>query len=95
MSNWKDFPASGSTSDITQRPDMPLYLLKRDDSWIGYDEYVGFVVRAESEEQAREIVSKTNGQEGGKTWLDASKASCDLIDQAGSPGIILDSFNAG
>lgn len=74
---------------------MPLYLLKRPDKDIRYDEYCGFVVRAPDEGSARFIVSNSTGREGGQTWLDASKASCELIAPEGEAGVILDSFNAG
>lgn len=76
-------------------PDMPLYLLKRPDKDIGYDEYCGFVVRAPDEGSARFIVSNSTGCEGGMTWMDTTKSSCELIDPNGEDGLILESFNAG
>lgn len=68
---------------------MKLWLLTRiDDSKIGYDEYLGFVVRAETEEEARKISRYAIDDEYAQ-WL------CKEITVEGDPEVILDSFNAG
>jgi hypothetical protein len=70
-----------------------LYHLDRiyDDQW-GYDEYDGFVIRAETEHRAREIaVAKSE-----ESWFgDPTKSTCVVLDADGEEGIILASFMAG
>ena len=74
---------------------MKLWLLERDAGLIGYDEYDSFVVRAETESQARGFARKRGADEGGDTWLDHNLVSCVPLQQGGDIGIILGSFNAG
>jgi len=73
---------------------MNLYYLERKDA-CGYDESLGFVVRAETPRHARELCSKQAGDEGAAAWLSTTRTSCRHLDDAGSPKIILRSFNAG
>ena len=72
-----------------------LYLLKRSDpNDVGYDEYEGFVIVAETENRARMMAQD---KEHHKDWLgDGCKVeilSADLWDN--KPRIVLSSFNAG
>lgn len=61
-----------------------------------YDENQGFVVRAETEQQAREIASKRLfGDEDPEMWLYARFSSCVEITLDGSPEIILVDYLAG
>ena len=73
-----------------------LYLLRRTDD-IGYDEYVGFIVRASSDKEAREFVikSKPGSDENDETWRNPAFSTCTEIQASGEEKIILSSFNAG
>jgi len=69
-----------------------VYLLER----IGgtdYDEAAGFVVVAESAEDARQQAAEQAGDEGGATWLAPSRSTCEVVNL--SPGIVLRDFRAG
>lgn len=68
-----------------------LFLLTRED--FDYDEAAGFVVRAESEDKAREIAARHAGDEGKQVWL--LKAKCTEVKASGRSGIILRSFRHG
>jgi len=59
----------------------------------GYDTYDAHVVRAETEEAARNMVPA--GYEGRQTWLDLSKSTCVGIKDDGVAGVLISSFNAG
>lgn len=75
---------------------MNIYLLERKGS-IGYDEYYGFVICANSEQRAREIANVRHSDEG-KIWNDREKVKVEEVGTAyalAEEGIILDSFNAG
>lgn len=77
---------------------MNLWLLKRTTEDTGYDEFLGFVVAAESEERCRALVSESSyGDEGKATWLDPSQSRATQIGTAAQAEerIILDSFQAG
>jgi hypothetical protein len=71
-----------------------LYLVKRLDH-AGYDEYVGFVVRAKNKDEAIKLC-----QEWGTPYEDINEdfrpenVTVEVIDINGESGIILDSFNA-
>jgi hypothetical protein len=73
---------------------MKLFLLKRDGSDIGYDQYDSFVIIAKNEEEARNIADNSCGDEG-RIWNNKDLVSCDIILPKGSSGIISSSFNAG
>lgn len=70
-----------------------IYQLIRTD-YVGYDEYLGKVIRAESEQEAREIANQDTGDEG-KLWTDPTKVACSLVEPQGASGEILGAFNAG
>ena len=76
---------------------MKLWLLKRTTEDPGWDEYLGFVVRALDDEEARRIASEyTNGDEGKQTWMDPSQVRCEYLGEGpGDGGVVLDSFMAG
>ena len=59
----------------------------------GYDTYDAHVVRAETEEDARDMVP--TGFEGRQTWLELSKSTCVEINDDGVAGVVISSFNAG
>lgn len=61
-----------------------------DDSRDGYcDCFLAFVIRAETEGQARAIAyAERDGNPNG-TWLDPSKSTCEEVTIEGEPGVIL------
>lgn len=74
---------------------MKLYLLERDDPDYGWDIYLGFVIAADSEEEALEI----SINEGGDDWKTSDNhIEIKELGYAGydiEKGIIMDSFLAG
>lgn len=75
---------------------MKLWLITRDadlDMRGTYDCYHGFVVRAVSEQAAREFAMNAHADEGELVWL--TTARCVKLPQAGYPGIILADYHAG
>ena len=74
---------------------MKLYKLHRkNDDW-GWDEASGFVIRAESEHQARAIAAANSGGEGASTWTDPQFSRCEILQPDGEAGIVLRDFCAG
>jgi hypothetical protein len=90
---------------------LPLYLIERVDR-VGYDEACGFVVAAENEDVVRVLLSSPSdadeeessyntlhaGDEGVATWLDPTKAVCELIAHDSvydEPRIVMKDFRAG
>lgn len=58
-----------------------------------YDKTLGFVVRAETEQDARQIADENGMEEnrGGKhPWLDAALSTCEELTADGEPGMILE-----
>lgn len=77
---------------------MKLWLLKRPEDccgWdrCGWDEARGFVVRAETEAEARALAAKERGDEPESVWL--VDADVTELKAKGSAGVILCDFNAG
>jgi len=74
---------------------MRIYLI--DFNECGYDEYDGFVVRAENEDEAIRIIKKKHGDENKKWGLIDWKGGYKIIDITDKTerAIILGSFNAG
>jgi len=73
---------------------MNLYLIDRI-GHVGYDEFDGFVIAAESETEARSLC---NQADEGDIWGNQLDATCELIGTAKdgtNKGVILESFNAG
>ena len=75
---------------------MELWLLSRPEEKVTYDQYGGFIIRAETEAEARKIAFDAHDRAGYffKTWVDAD-ATCTIVTPEGDPGIILSDFNAG
>ena len=82
-------------------------LPKGDDPWEPwYDKAFGFVVRAETEEEARKFAHEEAGDEnrgtflGGKTadtnspWLEAKYSTCVELPTEGEAGVVLQDFHA-
>ena len=72
---------------------MKIFKLHRLDK-VDWDEYKGFVIRAEDEISARVIAGQQDSYHKSR-WIDHKQTSCEEITQEGDPGVILDSFNAG
>jgi hypothetical protein len=68
------------------------------DRW--YDTTDAFVIRADSEEEARAMTKKNAGDEveynkGKNPWLDPGLTSCVELTLDGEPTVVIYSFNAG
>ncbi len=72
---------------------MQLYLLTRTED-ADYDEFIGMVIRANNEEQARGLANRASREEG-EIWGDSSLVDCSPITAKGVAKIILFSFKAG
>lgn len=77
---------------------MKLWLLEKIEpgfagKYWSYDCYYAHVVRAETEEQARNMVPC--GDEGKQAWLDLSLTTCAELTADGEPGVIISDFSAG
>lgn len=73
---------------------MKLFLLERQGPEWFYDENNAFVIRAEHEEQARQLAAYRACDEGPDVWLNPVGTSCEEIDIQGSAGIILQDYRA-
>lgn len=80
---------------MTKHIKMRLWLLKREKMRPYYDVADGFIVRAETEDDARKIASLDAGDEGNTTWLSAKYSSCEPLSEIGPAQSILRDFNAG
>ena len=78
-------------TELKKKEADKLYLLRQVNP-VGYDEYVGFVVRASSEEEARSLCKRADE---GDIWSDPKLTTCEEIPLVGEAEIILESFNAG
>ena len=77
---------------------MKLYLLERNafqPAMVIYDCNNGFVIRADTEQRAREIASQQQGDEGRSTWLDPKLSSCRELSADGPEQVVIRDFNAG
>ena len=79
---------------------MKLWLLQRLDARFGYDETQGFVVVAETEDEARKIAQKNGGDEtawDSPFWTDSEMTTCRELRAEHFPEakIILRDFSAG
>ena len=75
---------------------MKLYYLSRNPNRVDYDQHFGFVIRAESEADARLLASKECGREfEQECWLDKNQTSIEELLADGKQEIIVSDFNAG
>ena len=73
---------------------MKIWILKRKKGQkIGWDEYLGFIVRADTAKQAREIALKEYGRGGHEYEIETMTVR--EVKVAGKANVIMDSFNAG
>lgn len=61
----------------------------------GWDEYTGFIVRAEHETEARQIAFNYTSGWNDQDWLSRDYATCVEVDKHGPPEVIMSSYNAG
>lgn len=87
---------------------MKLWLLKpKDDNYVAwnpwYDKAFGFVVRAETEERARQLANDKGGDEvgkisnttyrtGGDPWLDPKQSTCEELTTDGDEEVVLEDY---
>lgn len=72
---------------------MKLYLLTPVSRWKPwYDKVMGLVVRAESEDHARDLASSVSGDEGADAWRDSALTKCVELTSDGPAGLILRDF---
>lgn len=78
---------------------MKLWLIERTADHGGeWDIFLGFVVRAETEQAARQLAAENSvgwHPTPDADWLDSAWASCVEVSAEGDAGVILDSFKAG
>jgi len=67
----------------------------RDSSRWSWDCVHGFVIRAETEEDARAIAVKNKGDEPGDSWSYSQHSHCVELLPEGVKGVVLKDFNAG
>ena len=74
------------------------------DWWPTYDSMYGFVVAAETEEEARELAQADGGDETNRfvgpersVWTNPAYTTCEVLDpfRYSKPTIIISDFNAG
>jgi hypothetical protein len=61
----------------------------------GYDCSYAFIIRAETEEEARRFAAQQKGDEGEAVWLNPALTSCSELTADGEPGVILRDFLCG
>lgn len=77
---------------------MNIYLLRRPEEDISYDQMTQCVVAAENGRAARLTASHYRGDEGEAVWTDIMRSSCNKIGVAArnvQPGMIVRNFWAG
>lgn len=79
--------------------DFAVCLPRVGDPWGNcWDCYLGFVVRAETELDARKIASQARGGDESRAvnvWLDEKYTICGELLASGDPGIVMSDFNSG
>ena len=75
---------------------MKIYLLTRNE-YVGYDESIAFIVRANSAKEARKLVNDSPNLDmaEGCIWEDIKRTKCRQIKIEGETEIILRSFKNG
>lgn len=76
---------------------MKLWLLRpigeNGTAWcVVYDCSYGFVIRAQSEADARNLAADYSGDEGGGAWLDSTLSSCVVLEADGQAEVIIRDF---
>ena len=73
---------------------MKLWLLRPINPYDGlwdpwFDKIFGFVVRAETEADARSLAAKQSSDEGEKAWIEAQFSTCTELRPDGEPEVII------
>lgn len=58
-----------------------------------YDKAFGFVVRAESETEARALAAKVAGDEGEVAWTDKGSSTCIELTADGEAGVVIRDYH--
>lgn len=77
---------------------MYIWVIKRDQQKVGYDENAGHVIVAETEERVRAVAAEAAKDEGSAVWLSGSFSWMFCLGEADPKfieGVALTSFNAG
>lgn len=70
-------------------------LQKGDNPWDPwYDKSFGFVVRADSETQAREMASGGDENRGSSPWMDEKYSTCEELLPDGDRGVVMQDFHS-
>jgi hypothetical protein len=73
-----------------------LYGIKDSGFDWAWDTHFGFVIRAETEERARQLASEAvYWCENGAAWLDPDFTTCEEITGEGEEEVVLKDYNAG
>lgn len=89
-----------------ERTTMKLWLLRpvdglrtfkgRPNPWYPwYNKCFGFVIRAETEKDARKIAAEDCRNEGESAWMDVRYSTCKELLPNGEAGIIIEDFSIG
>ena len=69
---------------------MKLWILEPAEPWAPwYDKVFGSIVRADTENRARDIAAENHGDEGPLVWRDPEKTTCRELAADGEAGLIL------
>lgn len=71
---------------------MKLYELECREPVFGFTGFIGFVVRADSEDSARAFAYAFSDDGNREKWLDRKKSSCVELSTDGQPGVILGAY---
>jgi hypothetical protein len=75
---------------------MKLWILKaKNESSVAYDNFDGFVIRAENSRKARLVASAKAGGSESDIWLHPRMSSCKELSPSGKSSIVFESFKAG
>ena len=92
MNLWMLRPVDAVTATRTYEQNEERIEVKR---WT-WDCAYGFVVRAETEEEARLLASEQCGDEGPDSWTDVKLSTCDIVSGAeGDAEVVMQDFLAG
>jgi hypothetical protein len=73
-----------------------VYAIESEPEWRNpWDMALGFVIRAETEHEARTLASLACGDEGKDVWMLQAKSVCIELTGDGYPIVVLRDFNAG
>lgn len=64
------------------------------DPWDEYDVMLSIVVRAETEERARELAAAEAGAEGHEVWMEPGMTFCRELTAEGAEGTIMGDFRS-